>query len=378
MSLNLKTLFLFLLFIQPVISLTAQEDKQVISWDDHWLEVDESTGALVPFNQGLADRQSASLLLYADRFKSVGLKLCIEKGSSIFVDQQIIFHQETKGCKVIDCDSLFVAFASDTLLLTVYHPDFRIENYQASLLSNYKLAEDKDTLHIMQRLQSPRSLFLLTVLVALLTIFAIIRTVNHRGLQDFFNFRLAFALNSKLESRNLLRVFDQFNIMLMVFYAACLSLLLMVLGFNLPDWQEHLSFLQQAGYWWLMIYWLLIASGVSFVLFLKYFLLRMIASWFQLSSFADLHFIDYIRLSMAFTSFTLAICLYGDLSGGLSQMTYTVLVIMLSVFLLIRTIILFFKLLTFSSFRKLHLFSYLCTTEIIPLSIIIKVLFHGL
>lgn len=373
-----KYLIPFYVFLSLSISVLGQDSGQVIAWDDHWMEIDEGTGALVPYNQGSGEHQSGSLLLTADRFVSVGLQICMEQGSSIYLNQKIIHHQEEQGCRTFSCDSLFRAFAKDTLLLTVYHPEFSTTNTQINLISDYELPEVRDTLQIEQRGRSASTAFLLTVTIILLVTLAAIRTVNLRGLQDFFNFRLAFYLNTKLERRNTLRVFDQFNILLMIFYSACFSLLLIILALRLPDWQEYFAFLLVSGYWMLLLYWLLLTAAMSVMLFFKYILIRMVASWFQLTSFADLHLIDYIRLSMAFITVILIVLLYGNLSGGMSSVVYSLLVVVLSIFLLVRTIILFFKLLTFSTFRKLHLFSYLCTTEIIPLSIIIKVLFHGL
>ena len=287
-------------------------------------------------------------------------------------------YQETNACFVLACDSVFDAMETDTLLLTLYHPYFQLSKNTFALLSGYKLPDLVETVTLTQRLTNPATAFYLSTSLILLAVLAAFRRINPRGLQDFYNFRLALTLNTNMESRFSIRLFDQFNIALIALYCGCISFLLILIALQVEDWASLFPFLLVASSVQLLFYWLGGTVLALLALFIKYMMTRMVAGWFQLGAFADLHILNYIRLSAGVYALTTLLLVASNVSEMLTLAGTGLALVVLTIGLFIRTSVLFFKLLAFSNLRKLHLFSYLCTTEIIPLLISIKILYYGL
>ena len=79
---------------------------------------------------------------------------------------------------------------------------------------------------------------------------------------------------------------------------------------------------------------------------------------------------------MIFVTLTLmAVTIFylGDLN--ITPMTYQVLLYIFMALLVVRIAVILLKLIGGSAFRKVHLISYLCTTEILPLLVGFRILF---
>ena len=76
-----------------------------------------------------------------------------------------------------------------------------------------------------------------------------------------------------------------------------------------------------------------------------------------------------------FVGSTLLIASIFYLSNLNGEMPYTIILYVFLGLLGVRIVILLFKLIGETSFRKIHLISYLCTTEILPLLIGIRIFF---
>lgn len=373
---TLLWLSILLLCTQP---LEAQEVKEVIPWNDHWVQLDPESGTLIPLAASSQQRmQSGSLLLSRTEFGHLGLQICTEGGTSLFLNHQIVRYQETNACFTLACDSMFDTMETDTLLLTLYHPDFQLSKNSFALLSGYKLPDLVETVTLTQRLTNPATAFYLSTSLILLFILAAFRRINPRGLQEFYNFRLALTLNTNMESRFNIRLFDQFNIALIALHCGCMAFLCILIALQVERWASLFPFLLVASGTQLLFYWVGGTVLALLALLIKYLLTRMVAGWFQLGTFADLHILNYIRLSAGVYAITTVLLVAASTSEMLSFAGTSLALVVLTVGLTIRTSVLFFKLLAFSNLRKLHLFSYLCTTEIIPLLISIKILYYGL
>jgi len=121
--------------------------------------------------------------------------------------------------------------------------------------------------------------------------------------------------------------------------------------------------------------WLALSAMAFCVVELKYLLIRVLSSLFNADKIAQIHFFDFIRIGLIFISAILTAASAFYLSSIDRYMVFTILLYLFVFLLGVRILILFFKLIGDGSFRKIHLISYLCTTEILPLLIGIRIFF---
>jgi len=104
-------------------------------------------------------------------------------------------------------------------------------------------------------------------------------------------------------------------------------------------------------------------------------LIKVLCSLLNVDKIAQIHFFDFIRLSLIFVGSTFLVASSLYLSNLKVQIAFTIVLYLFMALLGVRIIILLFKLIGDTSFRKIHLISYLCTTEILPLLIGIRIFF---
>ncbi|WP_407692841.1 DUF4271 domain-containing protein [Reichenbachiella agarivorans] len=122
----------------------------------------------------------------------------------------------------------------------------------------------------------------------------------------------------------------------------------------------------------LSIYAVLFSFGA---MLLKVPLIKILTSLFSVQKHSDVHYFTYLRLSLiiAFIAFIGSVLLFlsPDHSAEIAWEVYRY---SLLVFLFIRLILMYLVLNNSFSFNKFHLISYLCSSEIIPLIILVKTL----
>jgi hypothetical protein len=105
--------------------------------------------------------------------------------------------------------------------------------------------------------------------------------------------------------------------------------------------------------------------------FVKYIFLETIGWIFNLSTIVKIQYYELLKFFFKFNLFVVPLCLVlrsiNYIGFPPSYLAFFILISLLII--LLRISFLIFKL---TPFRNLYLFSYLCTTEILPLFIIIK------
>jgi hypothetical protein len=132
----------------------------------------------------------------------------------------------------------------------------------------------------------------------------------------------------------------------------------------------------QAG---LMLLTLLIGSlALMITFFLKFIFIRFLTGLFGFSSFAGYHFFDYLRLSsIIYSAFILiGLVLHWQETIPGEELLNSLLWLFLGL-LVFRVLYLMARLLATTNLQFSYLFSYLCTTEIIPLALGIHWILEG-
>ncbi len=144
----------------------------------------------------------------------------------------------------------------------------------------------------------------------------------------------------------------------------------------------HLAKLQLPGFGRVYIYniwfgvwvWIQISVVIFGWLIARLMLIYNIAQLFQLSSFSSNHFFNHLRIllivvllasgSMIFIFFTLSVQ---------NPDSYSYFLLILTACLSLTVLMIYLKLMGASGLKSLHLFSYLCTTELVPYGILLSV-----
>jgi hypothetical protein len=127
---------------------------------------------------------------------------------------------------------------------------------------------------------------------------------------------------------------------------------------------------------WPIAQYFFIMSGLIFALLLgKYLLIQAVGSVFKLSGVTHVHFYEYLLFSRVFYTIVvfLQFALFLVAPVWVSVLAEVIIWVVL-LFNIVRIIIINSVLSRLTSAKNLYLFSYLCTTELIPLLIGIKIL----
>jgi hypothetical protein len=114
---------------------------------------------------------------------------------------------------------------------------------------------------------------------------------------------------------------------------------------------------------------------ISILYFLKYFYLEIVGWIFNLKQLVKMQFFELVKVSLKINLFLVPLALVSFYSKGrfigISNNFFIYILLICFLISLIRVSSLIFKLM---AFRNIYLFSYLCTTEILPLVIIMKLI----
>ena len=168
-----------------------------------------------------------------------------------------------------------------------------------------------------------------------------------------------------------LKLLSKGQMFMSAIYALTLSFLLLYLGSYLLDDESVLfNLISIKSYWNGLLVWLLISLGIYLTILIKLVFLLMMSWLFNLRNGYKRQFSDFFTTSSVFflmASIALSILLYAQIISG-TNLSRTLAEIVI-VFFLYRTVLIYIKLLQTSSNSKLYIFSYICTTELIPLFI---------
>ena len=186
-----------------------------------------------------------------------------------------------------------------------------------------------------------------------------------------YHFVNLFGFRVKEEIGLSLKLISKGQLFMSAVYALTLSFLLLYLGSYLLEVESVLfNLISIKSYWNGLLVWLLISFGIYLTILIKMAFLLLMSWLFNLRNGYKRQFSDFFTTSSAFflmASIALSILLYAQIISGTNLSRVLAEIVM--VFFLYRTVLIYIKLLQISSFSKLYIFSYICTTELIPLFI---------
>jgi hypothetical protein len=371
--LNLKIYFSFLaiLFIANSQAVLGQNFiiEENLSLD--WVFYDEDKNALLPLLENNSEYpETIHLDVDLDYAKEAYLMIDITENTSLFIENKFVQHYDERVVRYFLLDSLQEIFQADALQLTLFnkegfeHPgDSKIGFIRRSFNSAMNVNP------ISERNMDNGSNYYKIIILILITFFVILYVYFPAELFDFLSLRLLMTFRYTDTFLTKYRSLTKTQTLVIMYQAALLSAILVVFlnYYNNPLEQLFIFSINP------ILSWLLIFVIVLISIFLKIILIGAISSLFGISDRKNFYFIEFLRMAMIFYSIVFIIVSYVVINQFyLIDFLLDKLVLIVIIFNLTRFLILYFKFRSAITIKSLHLFSYLCTTELIPIIIGLK------
>lgn len=363
------------------VEVEGQSYRLMKDLEEDMLVYSHNYDTYVPYTKGAPFNTSAAVFILPLRqYRDYQLLIQPPKESSLMINQRIVDYYWHGGSHLYPIDSLMAQYG-DSCVLTIFNPFLHPEELEIAVISRkpYSYHEpgagSEEFLKVYERPAQYFNDFFIVGVLTLLAILAILRNLFPKIFSSYYNINRATALRVRDEPNFSMKLSGRGHVPFIVFYSLLFGFLIMVLLQQAEEVVSVFDFLSFDAFGNYIYAWLLLGIVVFFFQLFKYWLLLLIAKVFNIAEFAYIHFFDFLRLSQIFYTFVFALVVLVFLGAESYIDAGAVLLLrVVAVFAVIRVVLIFFKLLRLSQFRKAYLFSYLCTTEILPLLIGLKFL----
>ena len=321
--------------------------------------------------------------LSGKEFSGNKLMVCGQPGTSLFVDQKIVASQKNDTCLSFDIDSLFSTYGrsgEDDMFLSVYHKDLEIDALQFSIVKKLsdeeilKIESNTDIMAVSRDVSLFKDFYVIGLLL-ILALIAMIKVAYPKIFSEFFSLGKVFSFKWREDSLIASRAISSVNLLFLIVYSLLMSFIVVVLWHETGTAPQQFDFIVFNDFSSSFFSWITIAFFVYFIMILKYIIIYISSSLLGFKDIVSYHFLDYIRISQIFMIGLLIIISFSTISFRnfiTPDSAIFPYIIFTSVFL--TTMLLFFKLLSSTSYKNIHLFSYLCTAELVPFLVLSKLI----
>jgi len=301
------------------------------------------------------------------------LHIYSEEEVSLFADGKLL--SIFSGDRWLPIDSLYRSHG-DSVIYTLYnrplHP-FTIET------KIYRLADSVTALRIRSEqviIESNEAKGLKNVLVASMLVVLAFATIMYyyypRLTVEFFKLSRAVSFRELDENLMKTRPLSIVNIFF-YFLESMLAAWVLFLLVQYAEYDLRFRLFHFTGFWNGMFVWGKMVAVIFVLLLLKYMVVWSFRNLFRISGFLNNHFYNYIRLGLLiYLGMALILFVIVFTAGVNDPGFYRGWLVVLLVLFGLRMVFIFFKLMNESSHTILHLFSYLCATELIPLLLVLS------
>jgi len=371
-GIRLATLVFYLFVFSNVVA--QEKNIEVRNLKDEWLLFNARDDFYYPFaGNDLNGVSTISFPLELARWANYKLYLEVPGGSSVFINQKIAAYRGEPGALLFSIDSIREVHGRDDLFVTIYNPDLKNENnLHTSIIQTARIQnsdqDDRNEAGAVRRSDSAFDDFFGVAVIALLAMYATLLNMDKKRMRGYYNIARMFSMNIREEITFKGKVFDGSNIPFIVAHSFLVSFVGLFILFNRVEG----FYLHRFGV--ALLTWTVGAGLVFILLALKYWLLSLIGELFKLP-FVVRHYHEYFRMSTVFFTalFFIVLTQFLSLKSDLDNISQIV-VNFVIIFLIIRVVALYFKFIRVTGFKNLYLFSYLCSTEILPMVVGLKIL----
>lgn len=376
--------FLFLaVFVLLVTNIEAQNSQQLLPIEDlksSWLTVNREGNSYVPFINGSSlNYPVIGIMLNTRDGNDLILRVCLSAGTSVFIDNKIVDRIQYDGCRLYDLDSLMSNYNQESLFVSFFKKSLNPDLVTTTLMTTQPIrniqAQSKPLQQITKRYRDQFLDFYIIAILMVAAYCAFLLNKYPKGFRDFFNFSKAFSFSFKEEKVLTQRNMSTVNALFLWLYSMIITLVIILFWKIFGRIPELFEFVAFESFSSCFVSWFVLSLLAYAVVWMKYVLIKTLCSMLNVDKIAQIHFFNFMRISFIFVTAIFIALSVVYLTFVDQTVPFTIGLYLFLSLLVIRIIILLFKLIGDSSFRKIHLISYLCTTEILPLLIGIRIFF---
>jgi len=364
----LSCIFTLVLPGNTIASQNSSDTERIISVDlkDGWMEYKEGQYNII--SHPTRNRKLIHFFITAKLAQEGKLKIDLPAESSIFVDNKLKIYSPIDSSYFLDPSSLLGS--KHEILVSISGLNLSSKNLETVIVNN----SFKEIKKVKERSRSGFKDFFLFAFLIGAALTAFLRNTSQNISVEYFEVVRALNFRSREELIFKGKFFSTPN-PLFYFVSSFLAALLAISLFSLSPTSfrpnlalPNLTFLQLLGYQFIL-------TGVIYLwVLIKWLIIRYLSELFRLRNFSAIHFFSYERFSFLILLLINTLVISFFLIFGQETEIYQFIITVIILAAGFRVVLMFFKLLNESTYKSLHLFSYLCATEIIPYLIAIKLI----
>jgi len=311
--------------------------------------------------------------LQQDEHADLLLKIGSLQDLALFANSDLIKYISAEEVVTFSTDDLFRKYGQ-RLHFTVYNKSLSAKNLTVQLLAESGanggtfLAQKEVVLLSQRKMESNFNNYLIIGAIIISILLATLNNYYPRVTSEFFRFTRAIAFREIDENLLKSRPFTWINILFYLFFSLLAAYLLICVIYLAPYTLVD-TFNSTWGLLWL---WVQVTGLILAWLIVKYSIVSNFTSLFNIKNFLPSHYFNYIRIGLFIFMAMAGVVLMSYLGFDITNPDYyKALFTILLISLCVRSVFLMFKLMNSASYKFLHLFLYLCATEVIPLGMIL-------
>ncbi len=337
----------------------------------NWVFYSEDEQVMLPFlDNSDEDPVAIHLSMENEYAKDAYLLIDTPSKTSLFINNRFLKYYEDPAAIYLRLDSLRNKFREEKLNLSLYRKESFEKPANARIGFIHRTFESTVNVNpIAERDLDNTSDYLQLIILAIFTFFVVLHTLFPSDLMDALSLSTLITFRYTDTTFTKYRSITKTQILVIVYQAALLSGTAIIFFHYYHNPLGDVFFLRINP----ILGWLVVFAIVLVLIFLKLVLISIISILFGLSDSINFYFLEFLRMSMIFYSILFVVISY--LVINLNYLLITILesfMIIVIIFNIIRFLILFFKFRRTVTIKSLHLFSYLCTTEMIPIILGLK------
>lgn len=314
-----------------------------------------------------------------NQFPLLDMAIILPGNSSLFVDGKLWFFTKSDTSFAIATHELKKLFPSSqpSREFLIYSPEIRTADI--SLTRGIYADELSDTLEpegrtfsVSRDSNEAEDFFLLAVII-LFSLIALFKIIYPLVINFIIWPMFAFSTEDFFESNSLTRFFSEEILFFLLIFNMLLMLLIMISAYFLE--RVGLESIWSGDLNQLFFIWLLGTGVLLFLSLLRFLWLKITAIVFGINKFEFTHFFYMLRIALLIM---LVICtvIFISLLNGVLEMEKLIGFLWMGFFMVytLGIFLLYFTMTKKVSFKFYHLFSYLCTAELVPFLVFSKLL----
>lgn len=215
----------------------------------------------------------------------------------------------------------------------------------------------------------------LVISMLLFVVLGVSRLVYPKLFSFVFSYSKLFSFKYKEDFGSGIRLFSAENFYFSAVLSALLGYVLLTFYLMSPTIELEVDWLNINTIWQAILVWLLVSISIQLLFLLKYLFLQFFGWLFALQASQTKHFQEFQGLNHLFALllfFVVSVALY--LQFKFPTFTLELVAWLAGIYLIYRLLNIFFKIRSLGIGSNLYIFSYLCSTELIPTFVVLKFL----